>query len=147
MAKTYTGSAATGAVPAKLGVYPVEVYGTCVIASNTTLQTTDVIQLCPIPANGILSDFTILLPALDGGSGLTLSLEDTTGTPMVYISSTTKGQAAGVLTPADYYVTSGGLGTLYTAQSMLVLVPAHVATNTTGASALTITYRAEFSPQ
>lgn len=146
MAKTYIGTLAQGGIPAKLGVYPVTGFGSCVIASNTTLQTTDAIQLAPLPANGYLDDFTIALPALDGGSGLTLSLQDTTGTPMVYISSTTKGQAAGVLTWGDYYVTSSGLGLLYTAQSMLQLVPAHVATNTTGASALTILYRVKFSP-
>lgn len=146
MAKVYTGTLAQGQIPAKLGVYPVEGFGTCVIASNTTLQTTDTILLATIPANGYLSDFTIALPALDAGAGLTLSLEDTTGTPMIYISSTTKGQAVGVLTWADYYFTSAGLGLLYTAQSVLQLVPTHVATNTTGASALTIAYRVEFSP-
>ncbi len=142
----YNASKFGGAFPARLGVYPLEVFDTCVIASNTTLQTTDTINLCPIPANGYLSDFTIALPALDGGSGLTLSLQDTTGTPMVYVSSTTKGQAVGVITWGDYYFTSGGLGLLYTAQSTLVLKPAHVGTNTTGATALTIAFRAEFSP-
>ncbi len=144
---TYNSSVFGGSVPARIGVYPVEVFGTVSIASNTTISTADVINLCAIPANGILSDFTIALPALDGGSGLTLSLEDTTGTPMIYISSTTKGQAVGVLTWADYYFTSAGLGNLYSAQSSLVLKPTHAATNTSGATALVIAFRAEFSPQ
>jgi hypothetical protein len=130
-----------------IGVYPISVFGSVVIVSNTTLSTTDVINLCAIPGNGILDDFTIALPAIDGGSGLTLSLQDTTGTPMVYISSTTKGQAAGVLTWNDYYVTSGGLGNLYTNQSTLVLKPTHVATNTSGATALTIEFRVKFKAQ
>jgi hypothetical protein len=142
---TYTASK-FNTYPAKLGVYPCELFDTVVITSNTTLSTTDVIQLCNIPNNGILSDFTIALPAIDGGSGLTLSLQDTTGTPMVYVSSTTKGQAVGVITWADYYFTSAGLGLLYTAQSALVLKPTHVATNTSGATALTIAFRIEFSP-
>lgn len=146
MAATYNSSVFGGASPAKLGVYPVEVFGTLVIASNTTLQVTDTINLCAIPNNGILSDFTIALPALDGGAGLKLSLQDTTATPMVYVSSTTKGQAVGVLTWGDYYFTSGGLGLLYTAQSTLVLKPTVVGTSTTGATALTIAFRVEFAP-
>ena len=144
---TYSSNVFGGSVPARIGVYPVEVFGTVSIASNTTISTADVINLCAIPSNGILSDFTIALPALDGGSGLTLSLEDTTGTPMIYISSTTKGQAVGVLTWGDYYFTSAGLGNLYSAQSSLVLKPTHVATNTSGATALIIAFRVEFSPQ
>ena len=147
MAATYSSSVFGGAFPAKLGVYPVVVYGTVVIASNTTLQTTDTINLCSIPANGILSDFDIMLPALDpSGTGLTLSLVDTTGTPMVYVSATTKGRAVGVVSWVDYYFTSAGLGQLYTAQSSLVLVPQHVASNTTGASAVTIDFRVAFAP-
>lgn len=143
----YNSSVFGGQNPAKLGVYPLTVFGTVTIISNTTLSTSDVINLCYIPANGILNDFTIALPAIDGGSGLTLSLEDTTGTPMVYISSTTKGQAVGVLTWGDYYFTSAGLGTLYAAQSALVLKPTHVATNTSGATALVIDFRVSFAPQ
>ena len=146
MAATYSASKFGGAYPAKLGVYPVTVFDTCVISSNTTLQTTDTINLCAIPANGILSDFTIALPAMDGGSGLALSLQDTTTTAMVYISSTTKGQAVGILTWADYYFTSAGLGLIYTAQSTLILKPTVVATNTTGATALTIAFRVQFAP-
>lgn len=143
----YNSNLSIAAGQGKIGVYPVEVFGTVVITSNTTLSTTDVINLCAIPANGILSDFTIALPAIDGGAGLTLSLQDTTATPMVYISSTTKGQAVGVLTWADYYFTSAGLGNLYSAQSTLVLKPSHAATSTSGATSLTIAFRVEFSPQ
>jgi len=147
MAVTYNSNVYGGQYAAKLGVYPVEVFGTVSIASNTTISTADVINLCYIPNNGILSDFTIALPALDGGSGLTVSLQDTTGTPMVYNSSVTTAQAGGVLTWAQYYFTSAGLGNLYSAQSTLVLKPAHAGTNTTGASALVIAFRVEFSPQ
>ena len=141
---TYNSNVIAG--PARLGVYPTTTYGTVSIASNTTISTADVINLCLIPAFSQLDDFTIALPALDGGAGLTLSLQDTTGTPMVYISATTKGQAVGVLTWGDYYFTSAGLGTIYTAVSTLVLKPAHVATNTSGATALVIAFRAKFSP-
>lgn len=144
---TYNSSVFGGQYAAKIGVYPMTVFGTLSIASNTTLSTTDVLNLCYIPSNGILEDFTIALPAIDGGSGLTLSLQDTTGTPMVYVSSTTKGQAVGVVTWGDYYFTSAGLGTLYSAQSTLVLKPAHAATNTSGATALVIAFRVVFAPQ
>jgi hypothetical protein len=155
----------TGRAP---GVYPVKVAGTINIASNTSFGSTapDTLPICVIPFGSILTNVIIGFPALDGGSGLGFTLQDTLASPTTYISAITQGRAGGVITFTNMSVTNElTLGTMYgsTARlitatgspgspvvvwasgTKLVLSCATSSTNTTGATALNITYIVEWS--
>lgn len=133
------------------------------LASNTTLSsaTTDTLPLVYIPYGSYISDFKLDLPAIDGGSALTLSLQDTLASPTTYISASTLGQGGGQLTSALFAI--GTWGTMYgstvraqgangnqvvvwSSGVQLILKVAHTATNTSGASALNIPFIIGFAP-
>jgi hypothetical protein len=157
--------------PRGVGVYPVWDVGTVTIASNTSFGSAapDVVNICYIPPNSIITDFKIALPALDGGSGLGFKLVDSLTTPSTYISATTLAQAGGILTMAlltnsttaatGFYTmganygntaraigTSGPLVKVWATGALLQLSCITSSTNTTGANALSITYMIEFTP-
>ena len=156
-----------------MGVYPVKDVGTITVSSNVTIGsgTPDNLRICYIPPNSILTDFKIAFPAgLDGGNTLVLKLIDTLATTTTYVASITTtlcGATGGILTMtqlngvavtdgavwgANYGATARAIGTsgppvkVWVSGAILQLTAVTSATNTTGASALTISYMVEWSP-
>lgn len=107
--------------PAKSGVYPLCAQGTVAIPAATTFALNDTIPLCNIAVNTYLAGVAIDVPIL--GTTITLTLRDTQGTPVSYVTATNKGQAGGIITMADFNV-RGSLGTIYPVPSLLQLVAA-----------------------
>jgi hypothetical protein len=107
--------------PAKAGIYPSVALGQVAIPAATTFALNDTIPLCNLGANTYIASVAIDLPIL--GTTLTLTLRDTQGTPVNYVTASNKGQAGGILTLADFNV-RGSLGTVYNAPSVLQLVAA-----------------------
>lgn len=122
------------------------ILGSVVIASNTTIATNDTMPLFYMGGNssdapGHIVAFWLDLPAIDGGSGLTLSLLDSNTTPTTIISASTAGQAGGWLDETNAVHATIGTAVNYVSAptgSLIYLKAAHAATNTSGASALTI---------
>lgn len=85
------------------GVYPVKVVGTFVLPSGATLAAGNVINLCFVPQNSILTDFMIVT------AGLTGTLQDSLPTPTAYCTL-----SGAVATMANMTATQGlNLGTMY----------------------------------
>jgi len=107
--------------PAKMGVYPLCAQGNVAVPASTTFALNDTIPLCNIGIGTYLAGVAIDVPIL--GTTITLTLRDTQGTPVTYITATNKGQAGGIITMADFNV-RGSTGTVYTVPSVLQLVAA-----------------------
>jgi hypothetical protein len=107
--------------PAKQGVYPLPVIGNVVIPAATTFALNDTIPLLNIGVGTYIAAVAIDLPIL--GTTITLTLRDTQGTPVSYVTASNKGQAGGILTLADVNV-RGSLGTVYNVPSVIQLVAA-----------------------
>lgn len=164
---TYNSSSITrDGFPRGVGVYPIKVIGTINLASNITLGSgaPDVLPICLIPSNSFISDFKIGFPAVDGGNALGLKLVDTLASPTTYIAAITQAQAGGTITMSQiaaaqtpnigamYAATSRTIGAtgakvlVWTSGVQLQLSVITSATNTSGATALNITYMVEFAP-
>lgn len=152
----------------RIGVYPIKVLGSINIASNTTLGSgaPDTLPICYIPFGSFISNWFITFPAIDGGSGLGLKLVDNLSSPTTYLTSTTTARAGGQINMYSstsgttdppkqgimYGNTARSLGAsgqqvvVWTSGTLLQLSVITSATNTSGGSALQITYMVEFSP-
>lgn len=159
--------------PRGTGVYPIKDIGTITIASNVTIGSgaPDALRICYIPPNSILTNWVFAFPAaIDGGGTLGLKLVDTLTTTTTYIASilttfTSTGGViimsaqAGAAVTADaakwftnYGNTARTIGTsgppvaVWASGAILQFTCTTSGTNTSGATALNISYMVEWSP-
>jgi hypothetical protein len=125
------------------------VCGYFTIPANTSFATTDILKMMQFPGPTTFFDsFIIDLPALDGGNGLTWKMVDTLASPTTFFTGNTTGQAAGYISTTN--ATNGTMGAAtnanagYSSGIELRLVPSHASTNTTGASALQISFTIKY---
>lgn len=155
------------------GVYPVKDVGTITIASNTTIGSgaPDALRICYIPPNSILTNWVFAFPVgIDAGGTLGLKLVDTLTTTTTYIASIlsaftstggilimgTQTGGAVIADGATWYSqygqvtraigTSGTPVKVWASGAILQFTCTTSGTNTSGASALNISYMVEWSP-
>lgn len=152
---TYTstyakGPEATYKTPAYPNKFPALAGVRCTAYSEYTLTSAaelgtlnNVIEMVRVPAGARILGLTCVMPDNDGGTSFQLSIGDGSSTAR-FVSASTVGQAAGMITTANMVVTS--IGYKYTSADTIDLLVAAApasAANTSGTVVLAVDYVVE----